>query len=195
MVSGSVIQTEYILQSELLPISSRPCAETFSSVFCAAVYGKACVSRRFVWGFEQTLETPQLDLKLSWSLIRDRWANAHNQQKVPPTRGKNGWGGRRYCLGATKNARYYHNFTDWAINIFGLRILSALIKAKDHKFLASLTCFVLKPSQKTSKHWNWMNPCCHHSSDFLLPTVCKSLWQYQQKVSCAITAFGTFSCL
>lgn len=60
-----------------------------------AVYGKACISRRFVWGFEQTLETPQLDLKLSWSLIRDQWANAHNQQKVLPTRGTNGSGGRR----------------------------------------------------------------------------------------------------
>lgn len=152
VVSGSVTQTEYILLP--LPISSQPCAETFSSVFCPAVYGKACISRRFVWGFEQTLETPQLDLKLGWSLIRDRWTNAHNQQKVPPTRGKNGWGGRRRCLGATKNARYYHNFTDWSINISGLRILSTLIKAKDHKFLALLNGFVLKPLHKTSKHQN-----------------------------------------
>lgn len=48
VVSGSVTQTEYILQSEPLPIASQPCAETFSSVFCPAVYGKACISRRFV---------------------------------------------------------------------------------------------------------------------------------------------------
>lgn len=98
----------------------------------------AYISRRFVWGYEQTLETPQVDLKLIWSLIRERRANALNRHKVPPTRGKNGSGGRRWCSGAVKNPIHHRNFTDWSINIFGLWVLSALINAKHYRFLAFL---------------------------------------------------------
>lgn len=98
----------------------------------------AYISRRFVWGYEQTLETPQVDLKLIWSLIRERRANALNRHKVPPTRGKNGSGGRRWCSGAMKNPIHHRNFTDWSINIFGLWVLSALINAKHYRFLAFL---------------------------------------------------------
>lgn len=97
----------------------------------------AHISRRFVWGYEQTLETPQVDLKLRWSLIRERRANALNRHKVLPTRGKNGSGGR-WCSGAMKNPIHHHNFTDWSINIFGLWVLSALINAKHYRFLAFL---------------------------------------------------------
>ena len=79
--------------------------------------------------------------KLSWSLIRDRWANAHNQQKVPPAGGKNGWGGRRRCLGATKNARYYHKFTDRSILWFSDFIYTNRSERSHYKFHVLWDCF------------------------------------------------------
>lgn len=139
MVSGNLSRVIWILAAEPLSFSvlRQPCAETFPSIFFVLRF-TAYISRRFVWGYEQTLETPQVDLKLIWSLIRERRANALNRHKVPPTRGKNGSGGRRWCSGAMKNPIHHRNFTDWSINIFGLWVLSALINAKHYRFLAFL---------------------------------------------------------
>lgn len=154
MVSDNPSRVIWILAAEPLSFSvlRQPCAETFFVLRFTAY-----ISRRFVWGYEQTLETPQVDLKLRWSLISERRANPLNQHKVPPTRGKNGSGGRRWCSGAMKNPRHHHNFTDWSINIFDLWVLSALINAKDYRFLAFLMCFVLRMgSDSTSRSFPFL---------------------------------------
>lgn len=108
--------SDYRLLSSSLPLMAI-CWKTLLCLVLLRFMGKEdCVSRRFVGGFEQTLETPQLDLILSW---RDLWMNAQIQQKKLPTEVRGLWKTRSAVSKPveTHSADYYEtNSNSWKHN-------------------------------------------------------------------------------